>query len=85
MQEHLYIYCSHPEDQVIFESPNICEIIWFDTIHRCTILSEWLKPTIPPEPFWSLLMVCSISWSDDTLLKLPNFLHTEKSPAKNSL
>ena len=42
--------------------------MWFDTIHRCTVLSVVLKPTIPPERFWSLLVVCSITWSDCTLL-----------------
>ena len=60
------------------------ETMWLDIILRGAVLSEVLKPTIHPEPFCSLFIVCSITCFDATLLNLPGVLLTEKLPDANS-
>ena len=47
----LHLLSSPRRSSDCWKPPNICEIIWFDTIHCCTVLSEILKPTIPPTHF----------------------------------
>ena len=59
-------------------------MIWLDSIHLWSTPSNVLIPIIPPDPFCSMLIICSMTWSGGNLLKLPLDLLTEKGPFMNS-
>ena len=65
-------------------SPSILADTWLVMIHLWTFPSEVLYPIITPDPFLSLLMVCSMTWAGSSLLKRPD-LQTLKFPCLNSL
>ena len=54
---------------------------WIDL---CTAPVNVLIPVIPPAPFCSLLIVCSVTWSEESILSVPLVFLTVKWPFKNS-